>query len=204
MRCGPVAWLTADSNIYVIWVPAPHVHVIGVDETHPLFYSLVAIHVFLDYFEMSSKSWLPVAMVALCSAWTAFATPAEFLNPRTGSICSSGIYGELAPILAAYPIAQAFCSAVYPVKCTIAKREVARAPTARVLLPRKQTSTTTTKPSTTTTTKPPTTTTKSTTKSTTTLNAQSSAWSKCQGQGAGIVSTMCSCIEVPKACAIDY
>jgi hypothetical protein len=35
----------------------------------------------------------------------------------TYNICSSGIYGELAPILVQYPIAQSFCSKYFPVKC---------------------------------------------------------------------------------------
>lgn len=38
------------------------------------------------------------------------------LEPR-GSVCSTGIYGELVPVLSGYDIAHAFCSKAYPVKC---------------------------------------------------------------------------------------
>lgn len=39
------------------------------------------------------------------------------------SICSRGIYGELAPILAQHASAEAYCSAVYPISCTAAGKE---------------------------------------------------------------------------------
>lgn len=111
------------------------------------------------------------------------AVAAPFLEERASSVCGSGIYGELVPFLVPYAPAQAFCSAVFPVKCTT--KAVKRAPA------------TTTKSSTT-----KTTTTKTTvTKSTTSLNPTSSAWSKCQAQPLDVISTLCSCIEAPKACS---
>lgn len=125
-------------------------------------------------------------------------TAIPYVEKRGSGVCQSGIYGELAPILAQYPIAEAFCTLVYPVKCTSAgsghKKRVA--PSTTTTTPVK---TSTTTPSTTKTT---TSTTKvaasSTTKSTTTQDAKASAWSKCQAQPGNVISTMCSCIESPK------
>lgn len=116
------------------------------------------------------------------------------LEERGAGVCSGGIYGELVPILIKYPIAQAFCSAAYPVSCTTAPRAKEK----RVAT----TTTTTTKaaakttvPSTTTTkaagkATAPVTTTTSTRTSTTTVDARSSAWSKCQKQPRNVISTV--------------
>ena len=95
---------------------------------------------------MLSKSTVLVASIALQLPWAALAAPPNFLEARAGAVCSSGIYGELAPILSGYPIAQAFCTAVYPVHCTTAKQK------RQATTPRPTPSSTTT-----TTTKPPTT-----------------------------------------------
>lgn len=58
------------------------------------------------------------------------------LEPRAVAVCSSGIYGELAPLLAPYGIAQAFCTAKYPVPCKKAKRHlVPRATTTTAAAP---------------------------------------------------------------------
>lgn len=116
-------------------------------------------------------------------------------------VCSSGIYGELSGILASYPIAVSFCKAVYPVSCSKGKRELEVRATTTMTTTKPTTTTTkstTTTTKSTTTTKPTTTITKATTKSTTTtVDAKASAWSKCQGQGGNVVSTMCSCIQAP-------
>ena len=136
---------------------------------------------------------LALTLVVLNYPVVNVATYFPALEPRTGGVCGSGIYGELAPILAAYPIAEAFCSAVYPVKCTTAKAVKRQAST-----PKPTATTTTTKPSSTSSSSKTTTKPSSTTTTTTSTNQQSSAWSKCQAQGANVVSTLCSCIEVPK------
>lgn len=63
-------------------------------------------------------------------------TNANPLEPRAVAVCSSGIYGELAPLLAPYSIAQAFCTAKYPVPCKKAKRHlVPRATTTTAAAP---------------------------------------------------------------------
>ena len=107
------------------------------------------------------------------------ATPIE---ERGASVCGSGIYGELVPILSPYPIAQAFCSAVFPVACTSAAKRKRSAPS---------TTAATTKGSTTTTKKAVSTTTSS-------VDSKASALSKCQRQPANVISTICSCIETPE------
>jgi hypothetical protein len=126
------------------------------------------------------------------------------LEKRGGSICSSGIYGELAPILQPYPIAQAFCTALYPVSCTSAGL-AKRATTTTITTSSK--STATTKSSSAATTKTaslvcihsePLNPANNTQRTTTDVDLKASAWSKCQGQGPQVVSTLCSCIEVPK------
>ncbi len=137
-----------------------------------------------------------------------------------GSVCTSGIYGLLAP-LANYPPAEAYCSSHDPqVVTTIVKRHPHPHPqystTTKPSTTTKSTSTTkaptttsssTTKSSTTatsssttksstTTTKPPTTT---TTLKTTTTSADPKAvlFSSLVAQAQGVVSTLCSCIEKP-------
>lgn len=133
---------------------------------------------------MFSKSSFVLALAVLNVTAPVLAAPPQFFQPRAGGVCNSGIYGELAPVLAQYPAAQAFCSAVYPVKCTtkVAKRAGTTTTTTTGATTKARTTTTTTKKAT----------------STTSTDAKASAWSKCQGQGSGVVSTMCSCIEVPK------
>jgi hypothetical protein len=118
------------------------------------------------------------------------------LQPR--DVCGSGIYGELAPILKGYPIAQSYCSSKFPLACTTAPKLLHRAPsTTKATNNANKPPSTTTKTTTTTTMTKPTTTTTTTKSTTTTTGSPSSAWSKCQGQGAGVVSTMCSCIIGP-------
>jgi hypothetical protein len=136
--------------------------------------------------EMGLKRILALVLAIACLTGAGVAAPQ--LEIRAGSVCSSGVYGELVPLLAQYPIALSFCSAVYPIQCTSAK--LGKRASTTTVTP----SSTTTKASTTITTKASTT--KTTT--TTTQNAQSSAWSKCQQQPANVVSTICSCIETPK------
>ena len=114
-----------------------------------------------------------VIITALLAVQSVTAIP--YVEERGASVCQGGIYGELSPILAQYPVAQAFCTK-YAVKCTSAGS-----------VPKKRLATTS-----------KTTTKSTTTKSTTTGNAQASAWSKCQGQPGNVISTMCSCIETPK------
>lgn len=141
-----------------------------------------------------------IFLISLLFQRSIIAHPFGEVFARDG-VCSSGIYGELSGILASYPVAVSFCKAVYPVKCSKGKRELEPRLEARGTT----TTTTTTKPTTTTTkstttTKPTTTTTKPTTttkSTTTTVDAKASAWSKCQGQGGNVVSTMCSCIQGP-------
>lgn len=105
----------------------------------------------------------------------------HYLEVRADAYCSNGIYGELAPILAPYQIAQAFCTAVFPVKCTTAPKQKRVASSTAV------TATTSTTKSTT----------PSTTKSSS-ANAQASAWSKIQSQAAATISSLCACIETTK------
>lgn len=64
---------------------------------------------------------LALALVALNSPTSVLGAPNNYFEPRAGGVCGSGIYGELAPIIAGYPIAQSFCTAVYPVSCTTPK-----------------------------------------------------------------------------------
>ena len=124
-------------------------------------------------FSMFSVLQVSVAIAAFYSYTNAH--PAGDLEGRNG-VCSNGIYGELLPCLATYPIAIAFCQAVYPVKCAKSKRTV------------RTTSITTTSS----------TSTKTTTKSSTATQSNkvdtASAWSECQKQPGNVVSTMCSCI----------
>lgn len=67
------------------------------------------------------KSTLFVALLVLSRSDTSLAAPGQNLVPRSAGVCGNGIYGELATILAGYPIAQAFCCAMCPVECTTAK-----------------------------------------------------------------------------------
>ena len=139
---------------------------------------------------MTLKTVLTIALAVLHLSPAVQGAPNAALERR--GVCDSGIYGELAPILAGYSIAQAYCTQVYPLKCSAKAQKRAAS-----------TTTTTTKAATTTgkvttaTTRSTTTTTKSTTRSTTTttVDSKSSAWSKCQAQPGNVVSTLCSCIQ---------
>lgn len=118
-------------------------------------------------------------------------TAAPYLEER-GGVCSNGVYGELVPILSGYPIAVAFCKAVYPVKCASNPQK-------------RGTITTSTKASTSPKTTKSTTSTKITSSKTTTsatklgaTDAKVSAWSKCQQQPGQVISTICSCLQVSK------
>lgn len=134
---------------------------------------------------MMVRSFVTAALLTVYHSALALAAFESF-EARAG-VCDAGIYGELAPILKPYPIAQAFCTSYFPVKCTstaaVAKR---RATTTTTFKTSKSSMSSTTL----TTSKPAT---SSSSKST--QNPISSAWSKCQQQGAGVVSTMCSCIQ---------
>lgn len=143
---------------------------------------------------MLPKSFLAIVQVALNWPITTLAVPSQPMEPRAGAVCSSGLYGELAPILAGYSIAQSFCTSNYPVKCTTSPK-IKRTPSTKSATTSKQTKTS----KTTATTKTPPTTTQPKTTSTAT-DPKASAWSKCQSQGANFVSTLCSCIETPKVC----
>lgn len=129
---------------------------------------------------------LVVAFVAAC-----LTRPTVAIESRAGSVCSSGIYGELVPILAPYSVAQAFCTAIYPVKCTTQLNK--RATPTTTASNRQPSTTTTTKSST------------LTTKSTTAVDPKASAWAKAQLQAGQVVSTLCSCLQGPaKVCFQDY
>lgn len=146
---------------------------------------------------MGLKNALLVALFAtsldICSAVPLFEIRDD--------ICSSDIYGELSPILKQYPIAVAFCSAIYPVSCTSGGR--------RNLLARSTSSTSTTpiKPLPTASTASPTSAATKTNNAATTgtqasssVDLRASAWSKGQRQPLSVVKTICSCIEIPKVC----
>lgn len=131
---------------------------------------------------MLYKQFLLSTLLVSQAPKLALAAPlAESLEIRANGVCGSGIYGELAPILAQYPIAQAFCTVAYPVSCTTAKAKRAASAATTTM---KTTSKTT----------------QATSKQTTTTNAdaKASAWSKAKNQPGNVVSTMCSCIETPK------
>lgn len=133
---------------------------------------------------LSTKLLVPILTMFLPS----FVSAIPLLEDRAGGVCNSGIYGELAPLLVGYSPAQAYCTQKYPVACTTAKAKVRRATTTSG-----KTSTVKTTPKVTTTTPVKT----STTSKTTSSDPKASAWSKLQQQVAGIVSTLCSCIESP-------
>lgn len=154
---------------------------------------------------MALKLFLAAAFVAL-NLSTSYAAPNQELRPRQGGVCNSGIYAELAPILAGYSVAQSYCTAVFPVKCPskVSKRALEiRATTTTATstssspvshsyssyqrrLNKKQINLTL---------NPSITKTTSITKSSTTVNARSSALSKLLRQAANVISTMCSCVQ---------
>jgi hypothetical protein len=75
------------------------------------FVSLTYLSRRLDYADMVLK-YLPMLAATVPGL---FASP---LEPQgSGSICSSGLYGELAPILQNFALAEAYCSAYFPMKC---------------------------------------------------------------------------------------
>lgn len=114
-----------------------------------------------------------VVITALCfSDLTLAEEPQSHQERAVPGVCSSGIYGELS-VLAYYPPAVSYCAQRFPVKCTSAKSKRSMA----------------TKLSTV------------TSKASSTISATDerlSAYSKCLKQPAHVVSTICSCIQVPK------
>lgn len=127
----------------------------------------------------------------LVAAHRLMITLAMPLEERGDSVCGSGIYGELAPILEQYAIAEVFCSTVYPVSCTTPTSAKHKRGTPMTTATSKITTTSKV------------TTTMSASKAATSLHtmstadAKASAWSKCQRQPGNVISTMCSCIETP-------
>ena len=112
---------------------------------------------------MTLKTVLTIALTVLHLSPAVQGAPNAALERR--DVCYSGIYGELAPILADYSIAQAYCTQVYPLKCPAKAQKRA----ALTITTTTKTVTTSNKV-TTTTTRSAITTTKSTTRSTTTNN----------------------------------
>jgi hypothetical protein len=105
------------------------------------------------------------------------------LDQRDSSVCSSGLYVSLIPYVQNYPPAQSYCTQYFPVSCTLVpnhKRVVATTVTTSKSTPKTPLVTTTT---------------------TSSINPTSSAWSRCLFQAVSFVSTICSCIEKPTACA---
>lgn len=149
---------------------------------------------------MASRALLSVVFFALSLPTTIYGAPPNQLERR--GVCQSGIYGEIAPILAGYSVAQAYCSAHYPVQCTPAvhKRAAPSTTTTKTTTTTAVVKTTTKTTTTTTTTKPATT----TTTKTSSVNPTSSAWSKCQNQPGNVISTLCSCIEHPAVCFLFF
>lgn len=121
---------------------------------------------------------LAAILSAACLPLGTLAMP--HVEARAGSVCSSGIYGELAPVLAGYSAAQSYCTSKYPVPCTtVMFTKVKRSP-AKTTSTKSSAVSTKTKAST-----------------TSAPNAQASALSVLQQQVASAVSTLCSCIETP-------
>lgn len=125
---------------------------------------------------------------------------AEVVAPRqdNSAICNSGIYSELVPFLTQYSVATAYCSSAYPASCKSGSKR------------KRQFSTRTTKATVVTTTTRAVSTTHSTAPSTTvkakkvpatssSVDYKSSAWSRCQGQSAQVIQTVCSCIQTSSA-----
>lgn len=141
---------------------------------------------------MFARSLPMVALVVSIFSSTTLAGPAQPIEARAGVVCGSGIYGQLAPILSPYPVAQAFCTSNYPIKCTTAIGKRAASSTTTTTT----TSVTLKATSKSSSTTPIDTTTKTTTpKSSTTSDAKLAAWSKLLTQAANVASTLCSCIE---------
>ncbi|KAF9872064.1 hypothetical protein CkaCkLH20_10401 [Colletotrichum karsti] len=67
-------------------------------------------------------------MVVSMLSTTAITSPAQ---APASNVCCTGIYGELSPALRDFPVAQAFCKAVFPVKCTTSNNNGAAPPTSK-------------------------------------------------------------------------
>lgn len=173
---------------------------------------------------MAISKILATAVVVLNCSTMILAVPNCHVKPRAGGVCAQGIYGELAPILAGWPVAELFCTDFFPVPCTSEAKQKRSLPpsttttAAAATTSTKAASTTRSQPTTTasTTKTQPTTpgsssksqattiitsTSKSSSQKTTTSSTydpRASAWSKCQQQPWNVVSTLCSCIETPK------
>lgn len=160
--------------------------------------------------DMAFKSILITALLATVLPLSTTAFP---LIEVRSNVCQSGIYGELAPILSDFPIAQAFCTAVYPVLCTTAgKQKRATSAVTKMMTTRTATFSGAAEIVTTTTSAgsatlaaynkqaPSSSTTTSKASGTSLQDAKLSAWSKYQRQSWNVISTMCSCIESPKVC----
>lgn len=145
-------------------------------------------------------SYTALALLVLATQQVTL-TAAVPLEERGGEdICGSGIYGELAPYLKPYPLAQAFCTAAFPPQCTTEKAKK-RSPYASTSTTSGQKTTTPKSTSSkTTSSKPPSTlsTTTATSKASTTADKMASAFSKCRNQPGNVISTLCSCIEYHK------
>lgn len=142
--------------------------------------------------------------VALIAAQLINSVSSAPLVETRDNVCSSGIYGELSPILKLYPIAQEFCTIFYPVSCTsgAVKRTVSSTSTMTAAATKSLASTSNTKTTVQTAAvtilKSTVTSTAATTKPTSTGDFKVSAYNRMQRQPGNVVRTMCSCIETPK------
>lgn len=100
--------------------------------------------------------------------------------------CNRGIYAEVANALKSHPPAQSFCAAAYPIKCTVKQK---RSPpgsttTSSSVIPKAQATATTTQAA---------------AGSPRPGDTKAAAWSQVLKQGRDFVSTLCSCLQPPKA-----
>lgn len=160
------------------WLICLIVHLV----TGPLCLTSIAVFAFelstalpvIEDFNMWCKSVLAVAVLALHWPTYILATAQPDIGVRGDNICWSGIYGELTPILRGHQLAQAFCNAKFPPRCTSAKSHKRCADIKRrEAMPNQPSKSSTTKPS----------------------DKTASAWSKCQQQPYQVISTLCSCIQ---------
>lgn len=130
----------------------------------------------LDYFTtgidmlINMPSLQSVLVSALVFSAITNATPSE--ERRAPGVCGSGTYGEVVPVLMQYPVAQAFCTANFPVACTSRANLLMRAPSPTPVIP-------------------------PTGKTTIPVDRQASAWSKVRAQPASVIKIVCACIESP-------
>lgn len=131
---------------------------------------------------MGVKFGIAATLVLIQFLQFVIATPGPGLY--ISNICDRGIYAELGPVLSEYPIAQAICSALYPVECTETASHQKREPASTTSLSM------TTHSSTVETTPIP--------SRSTTQDRNVSAWSRFRTQPANVASAICSCIETAK------